>query len=716
MPYIIVIQKETQIVKVFTRFAVTGGGGSGLPNGGTTGQYLRKSSATNGDAAWANIVASEVTDFSTAADARIAAASVDALVDVTITTPVANQVFKWNGSAWVNANVAYSELTGVPSTFPPSAHTHTSSDITDFVSAAGAVATAVVAASSINDLADVTITSPATNSVLKWNGSAWIDGFVDYGELTGVPATFPPSSHTHVAADITDFNAAADSRIALANLADLLDVSSGASNGQFLKRGMSFWAAHTLVASDMSDFNTAADARIAAASVNALADVTITTPAANQVLKWNGSAWVNASVAYSELTGVPSTFAPSAHATSHQHGGADEVATATPGNNAIPKANGSGKLAVGWISGVLALDDLTDVTIATPATAQVIRYNGTSFVNAALVASDISDATTIGKQVLTGANAAAIRGTIDAAQTVHTHVLADVTDFPNQSGNAGKVLKTNGTVPSWTSLTVQTDTFTSGGTYTKPAGAFWVEAHVVGGGGGGGSGRRGAAGTNRSSGVGGGGGAKTVWRGPASLVGATETITVGAAGTGGAAITADSTNGNAGTNGGDSSFGSLGIARGGLGGPGGSTTNNVTAPVAAPGSWPGGASQNGTSGSGSNAPTAGGGGGGGPGGGITSLNAQGDAGNGGGAGSEGLAGGAGGTTLGTVNGSNGSTASTETGVGSGGGGGAATAGTGGAGGGPGGGGGGGGASSNGTNSGAGGNGASGKVVVYTFIL
>ncbi|MBM3724374.1 MAG: hypothetical protein FJW40_02965 [Acidobacteria bacterium] len=36
------------------------------------------------------------------------------------------------------------------------------------------------------------------------------------------------------------------------------------------------------------------------------------------------------------------------HANSHQHGGADEVATATPGANAIVKANGTGRLASGW--------------------------------------------------------------------------------------------------------------------------------------------------------------------------------------------------------------------------------------------------------------------------------------------------------------------------------------------------------------------------------
>jgi hypothetical protein len=40
---------------------------------------------------------------------------------------------------------------------------------------------------------------------------------------------------------------------------------------------------------------------------------------------------------------------PTGHASSHQNGGVDEVATATPASNAIPKAGPSGALASGWI-------------------------------------------------------------------------------------------------------------------------------------------------------------------------------------------------------------------------------------------------------------------------------------------------------------------------------------------------------------------------------
>ena len=48
-------------------------------------------------------------------------------------------------------------------------------------------------------------------------------------------------------------------------------------------------------------------------------------------------------------TALGSVFASLTHASSHQHGGADEIATATPAANAIPKADGSGKLD-SWIS------------------------------------------------------------------------------------------------------------------------------------------------------------------------------------------------------------------------------------------------------------------------------------------------------------------------------------------------------------------------------
>lgn len=58
---------------------------------------------------------------------------------------------------------------------------------------------------------------------------------------------------------------------------------------------------------------------------------------------------LNALVADATLDDSSATRTPTSHAASHQHGGSDEIATATPTANAIPKAGASGKVAAGWI-------------------------------------------------------------------------------------------------------------------------------------------------------------------------------------------------------------------------------------------------------------------------------------------------------------------------------------------------------------------------------
>jgi hypothetical protein len=69
-----------------------------------------------------------------------------------------------------------------------------------------------------------------------------------------------------------------------------------------------------------------------------LSDVVITSPSADQVLKYNSGTgkWNN--------TAVP------AHSASHKDGGSDEVATGTPAAYAIPKADAGGTLG-SWITG-----------------------------------------------------------------------------------------------------------------------------------------------------------------------------------------------------------------------------------------------------------------------------------------------------------------------------------------------------------------------------
>jgi hypothetical protein len=282
---------------------------------------------------------------------------------------------------------------------------------------------------------------------------------------------------------------------------------------------------------------------------------------------------------------------------------------------------------------------------------------------------------------------------------------------------AGQYVRTSGP-----SSTVQVDKYFTSGTWTKPRGARTVAIYAISGGGGGGSGRRSNAAESRFGGGGGGGGAYSFITLPADVLSATETVTVGAGGIGGAAQTVNGNNGINGTGGGASTFGPFDKwckATGGSLGAGGSTTaggGGNSGFGTLNGANGGSSNVTGTAGNGANSGGSAPGGGGG--GGISAAPAFFNGGSGGVAIAYGGLAAAGGVVGGTVNGANGgSTSDVANTAGYGAGGGAASSsgagGNGGTGGKFGGGGGGGGAASAGQ-SGAGGNGGQGAVLVFTY--
>lgn len=109
-------------------------------------------------------------------------------------------------------------------------------------------------------------------------------------------------------------------------------------------------------------------------------------------------------------------------------------------------------------------------------------------------------------------------------------------------------------------LTYTIDSFTTSGTWTKPAGVSRVYFFIIAGGGGGSGGRRGAASTNRGGGVGHNSGTLLV-RFAASDLSTTETITIGAGGTGGLGATVNTTSGAVGGTGGNSLVRNTSFAR-----------------------------------------------------------------------------------------------------------------------------------------------------------
>jgi hypothetical protein len=172
---------------------------------------------------------------------------------------------------------------------------------------------------------------------------------------------------------------------------------------------------------------------------------------------------------------------------------------------------------------------------------------------------------------------AAVGTSLKYARADHVHA----NPLPT-GGTANQVLsKVDGTNynVAWTTSTsggADFQSFTTAGTttWTKPANAKFVHVRMYGGGGGGGSGANYVATTARTGGGGGAGGSFVDFVIPASVLGATETVVVGAGGAGGAAQATAGTNGNNGTNAGASTF-YLFRAGGGLFGSGGNTTGTA---------------------------------------------------------------------------------------------------------------------------------------------
>ncbi|WP_306257762.1 phage tail fiber protein [Pararhizobium sp. IMCC21322] len=141
----------------------------------------------------------------------------------------------------ITADIApWSGLTGIPASFTPATHSHTATDVDDFNTASDAriassaqdvsiweagtgITEGVVSPAKI--AAAIATIAPGGGDMIKATYDSNNNGKVDAADaadvapwagLTGVPATFTPSVHTHIASDLTDFNTSSDARISAA--------------------------------------------------------------------------------------------------------------------------------------------------------------------------------------------------------------------------------------------------------------------------------------------------------------------------------------------------------------------------------------------------------------------------------------------------------------------------------------------------------------------
>lgn len=198
-----------------------------------------------------------------------------------------------------SAAVNWSNLTGKPTTFPPDSHTHTIAQITDLNVSQSATATTVAQRDSSGRLT-VATPSSSTHATTKAYVDAQIVDAKKWANLTGVPSTFTPSSHTHTIAQITDLN-----------------VSETAVGSTVVKRDSS-----------------------------GRATVSTPTSTGHATTKAYVDNAVTASKAWANLTGKPSTFTPSSH--THTKSQITDLPTIGPGiaADAIVQRNAEGHIFV----------------------------------------------------------------------------------------------------------------------------------------------------------------------------------------------------------------------------------------------------------------------------------------------------------------------------------------------------------------------------------
>lgn len=205
--------------------------------------------------------------------------------DVVFTSPAAGEVLKFDGTDWINNTLAEAGLAAAT-------HTHVEADITDLQAYL-----LNITGENIGSLSNVKFTGLATGEVLKFDGTDWINN-------TLTEAGIAAAAHTHVEADITDLQAYL-LNITGENLESLSDVTLTAiATGELLKWDGVKWinntlaqagiaaASHTHVEADITDLQ-AYLLGITGENLGSLADVTLTAIASGELLKWNGSAWIN---------------------------------------------------------------------------------------------------------------------------------------------------------------------------------------------------------------------------------------------------------------------------------------------------------------------------------------------------------------------------------------------------------------------------------------
>jgi hypothetical protein len=237
------------------------------------------------------------------------------LSDVNITSAATGEVLRYNGATWVDAQLAYSDLSGTP-TLGTAAALNVGTSASQVVQLDGSAKLPAIDGSQLtnlpsgvtdlNGLSDVVITSASAGEVLRHNGVNFVDAQLAYSDLSGTPTlatvattgAYSDLSGTPTLATVATTGAYSDlSGTPTLGTAAALNVGTSASQVVQLD------GSARLPAIDGSQLTNLPSG---ASALDDLSDVVITSASAGEVLRHNGVNFVDAQLAYSDLSGTPS--------------------------------------------------------------------------------------------------------------------------------------------------------------------------------------------------------------------------------------------------------------------------------------------------------------------------------------------------------------------------------------------------------------------------
>lgn len=167
------------------------------------------------------------------------------LATAVLEAPQDGQLYGRLNAAWVlvpaGQDVEWLDIVGKPDTFPPDPHSHFQVDIVNLVSDLAAINTAINGKVELN---------PADGSAYIRFNASWINlpPYPTWSTLTGKPATFPPSAHTHPTSEVTGLDDdLADIATDLATL-NTDKIGDAPVDGQQYARKDAAWAQFTIPA------------------------------------------------------------------------------------------------------------------------------------------------------------------------------------------------------------------------------------------------------------------------------------------------------------------------------------------------------------------------------------------------------------------------------------------------------------------------------------